>query len=237
MIFLPAAVDDNTYQKFTDREIHMDAGEYNLHGWRIISQEQKAKTIIYFGGNAEDVVHMNHEANRYNVGQLIAINYPGYGKSSGKPSQKTLYKSALLIYDQLIETYQLNAEDIIIVGRSLGSSVATYLAAQRPASALIIITPFDSMEQLASRLYRVFPVRYLLKHPFPTIDYIKLIHYPILMVSAQDDEIISQEHLINLQSAVKGNARSMSYSGVGHNTIQAHPNYYQDINQFIESIH
>ena len=236
LIFIPRPIDRDVYNSFKENEIEIGSSGQKLHGWRIPLKNQHNKVIIYFGGNAEDVVFMNYEAQRFNAQELYAVNYPGYGKSEGSPSQISLYENALSIYDYITKYNGVKSENIIIIGRSLGSSVASYLAAQRDAAALILITPFDSMQNVASNHYRFFPVSILLKHKFPTIDYIVKVQYPILILAAEKDEVIAQKNLHNLHASVEEDAHLIQYKGHGHNNIQSHGRYYSDINNFIDSL-
>ncbi len=234
LIFFPMAAQAELYQSVSHNQKTISINGEQLAGWRIQVKPTQSKSIIYFGGNAQDVVYLNFEANEFNIKQLITFNYPGYGNSSGKATQKSLYESALNVYDFALKEYQLKPEDIIVMGRSLGSSVATYLAAKREISRLILITPFDSVENIAAKHYPFFPVKRLMKHAFPTIDYIKQVKVPVLMLAAEQDEIIADENLENLKQAAAQNVSLIRYPGVGHNSIQTHGDYYQEINKFID---
>jgi len=236
LIFFPPVPQVEIYESVKQNETSFNVDNETLHGWNVGVNETETKTIIYFGGNAQDVVYLNFEAREFKVKQLIAINYPGYGKSTGKPTQKILYKSALQVYDWAIKKYQLQPENIIVMGRSLGSSVATYLATNREVNGLILITPFDSIENIAARQYKFFPVKWLMNHAFPTIDYISQVNVPTLMLAAEKDEIIADQNLEHLKQATAENHRLIKYPGVGHNTIQEHSGYYPEINKFIESL-
>lgn len=236
MIFLPPGIDKPAYAKFNNQELRLKTSVSDIHGWQVVTGKDSQKSILYFGGNAEDAVYMNYEAVRFNARQILSLNYPGYGESSSVPSQENLYQSALEIYDSLLDKKIIEADKLIIMGRSLGSSVAAYVAAHRPVAGLILITPFDSMENVAVHHYKIFPVRLLLKHQFPTVEYLPGHNGPLLVVAAANDEIISQENFKNLESVLHSNAKVIRYEGVGHNTIQSHMNYYNDINSFIDSV-
>jgi len=236
LIFFPPQPVDDVYQSVEQNEISYSLSEGQIAGWKINVSSQADKTILYFGGNAEDVVYMNFEAKEFNAQQVLAFNHPGYGKSSGKASQKSLYNNAIDIYDRLVKDNQLEAQNIVIVGRSLGSSVASFLAANRDNAGLILITPFDSIKNIASSQYKLFPVKYLIRHPFPTIDYIAQVKSPVLMLAAESDEIITTENLNNLKHKAGENNKLVVFPGVGHNTIQTHQRYYIEINNFIDTL-
>lgn len=236
LIFFPPIPIKDVYQSVRQNEISFLVNNELRHGWKIKVDSVENKTILYFGGNSEDVVYLNTEAKEFKVRQIISINHPGYGKSTGKPSQESFYKNALDVYDRALNEYQLKPEEIIVIGRSLGSSVATYLAAHRKIAGLILITPFDSVENMAAKQYKLFPVRSLLKHAFPTVNYIKQVKFPILMLAAEEDEVIPDEHLKQLNQFADVDHKLIRYAGVGHNTIQTHNSYYNEINNFIDSL-
>jgi len=236
LIFFPPEPQTDLYDSVSENEISFSVNNETLHGWNINVNAEETKTVIYFGGNAQDVVYLNFEADEFKIKQLVAINHPGYGKSTGIASQKSIYETALNVYDWAVKKYQLQPENIIIMGRSLGSSVAAYLAANKPAAGLILITPFDSIENIAANQYKYFPIKLLMNHAFPTIDYIGQIKVPTLMLAAHNDEIIANENLLNLKQAAGENVKLVQYSGVGHNTIQEDAQYYVEINSFIDSL-
>ncbi len=236
MIFLPPAVDAHLYKRFSDNEIILENDKQQSHGWQIVQQKQLEKTLLYFGGNAEDVVFMNLESERFDVKQVIAINYPGYGKSHGKPGQSELYQQALGNFDSLLNEKQIQLDSVVLMGRSLGSSVAAYVASKRNVAGLILATPFDSMREVAANHYRIFPVDFLLKHPFPTTDFITDVQCPVIVVAAEKDEIIAEQNLYKLEQKIRQLKKSYRYAGFGHNTLQAHPDYYRDINAFIRDL-
>ncbi len=236
LIFFPQAPINEVYQQASQNEISVILNNQQIRGWKIEVDDDSDKTLLYFGGNAEDVVYLNFEAKKFNVRQCITFNYAGYGSSEGQPSEKILYENALKLYDNSLNKYNLKPENIIIVGRSLGSSVATYLAANRKAAGLILITPFDSIKKLSQNRFKIFPINLILKHTFSTIEYIEQVKEKILLLSALNDETIPIENLQNLKNVIASKATIIGYNDVSHNTIQAHNNYYSDINEFISML-
>jgi len=236
LIFLPSHPDKNIYSQFKANEISFEADEMKRHGWRVLVNSAAQKTLLYFGGNAEDVVYLNFEAEQLDVQQIITINHPGYGKSEGEPSQKNLYQNALNTYDYVLNKYNLEPANVVIMGRSLGSAVASYLAANRKNAGLVLVTPFDSIANLAAEHYKYFPVKILLKHKFSTIDFFSKISSPILVIAARQDEVITIKSLQNVKSKLGDKNEFVLYDGVGHNTIQNHFEYYEVINKFITKL-
>lgn len=121
----------------------------------------------------------------------------------------------------------------LVLGRSLGSGVATYIAAHKPVSNVILVTPFDSVESLASEAFPWLPVRWILRHPFPSVEYARSIDKPLLMLVAAADEMIPTRHSETLFQAWQGEKHWRFLQAAGHNNIQLHPDYYPAIQAFV----
>jgi hypothetical protein len=159
----------------------------------------------------------------------------GYGHSSGTPSQQALYEDALALFDQLLASRQLQDKHIYLMGRSLGSAVATHVAGQRKVSGLILVTPFDSMASLARVYYPWLPVQWLLKHRFNTREEIQSVDTPVLILAAAEDEIIPRDNLDRLLEATGGNTRMIMIEQANHQNIHQLPAYFSAINNFINA--
>jgi len=97
---------------------------------------------------------------------LALVNYRGYGASEGSPSERALFADALLVLDALRERPDVDPARVALVGRSLGSGVATYVAANRPVAGVALVSPYDSVTALARRQFPWLPIELLLRHPF-----------------------------------------------------------------------
>lgn len=187
------------------------------------------KALIYFGGNAEDVSRNLPEFSQaFPDHALYLLHYRGFGGSSGSPSEEALARDALTLFDKVYSSHT----QVAVVGRSLGSGVAVRLASQRPAARLILITPYNSLEELAVRQYPIFPVKWLLKDRFDSWKYAAHISIPTLLLAAEQDDIIplsSTEALY--RHFAKGVAQLEVIPGVGHNSISASPAYLKLIDQ------
>jgi pimeloyl-ACP methyl ester carboxylesterase len=200
-----------------------------LHAW-LVEPVPGAPLVIYFGGNAEGVSWMLDEVARQvpGVGWLL-IDYRGYGLSEGSPTEAALVADALLWYDQAAS----RAKKIVVFGRSLGSGVAVRLAAQRPVAAAILVTPFDSLVRVGQRHYPFLPVSLLLRHRFESITQAPRLTMPLLCLAATRDSIIPPEHAKLLYDAWAGPKRWMALEEAGHNTADAHPDYWRSIGAFL----
>jgi pimeloyl-ACP methyl ester carboxylesterase len=137
-----------------------------------------------------------------------------------------LHADALALFDQV----RTDHPDIALVGRSLGSGVAARLASERPASRLILVTPYDSIQELAARQFPYFPVRWLLTDKFESWRYAPVIRVPTLLLQAERDEVIPGASTERLHAAfARGVASRIVIRGAGHNTISDSPLYLDSI--------
>lgn len=199
-----------------------------LHAWHLPGAAG-APLVLYFGGNAEDVSWMLGEASAAANVSWLLIDYRGYGASEGSPSEAALVSDALLWYDK----FSPQEKRIHVFGRSLGSGVAVRLAAERRVDAVILATPFDSLVQVAKRHYPLLPVGLLLKHRFDSLSLAPKITTPLLCLVATRDSIIPADHAKLLYDAWAGPKRWVALDEAGHNTVDAHPNYWRSINAFL----
>jgi pimeloyl-ACP methyl ester carboxylesterase len=179
--------------------------------------------VLYFGGNAEDVSgSLPLLAEAFPKHALYLMHYRGYGGSSGKPSEAALFADAQAMFDQLHARHP----NITVIGRSLGSGVALHLASTRPAVRLVLVTPYDSIAELAAQQFPMFPVRLLLTDKFESWRYAPLVQVPTTLVAAENDEVIprasSEQLLARFQAGV---ARYVVIAHTGHNTISGQPAY------------
>ena len=200
-------------------------------GWFI--DKGKANTIIYHGGNAEDlaghldVMFAGADAN------VLMINYRGYGMSAGAPGEKEMVADAIAIYDLFREKTGTPAENIFLMGRSLGTGVAIQVAAARAASGLILVTPYAKIED-AARFHYPFlpPMKFLLRHPFRSGDYAKTLKTPALILLAEHDESVPLSSGQRLAEIYAGEKEIITLP-TGHMNIHEHPDYYKSINRFV----
>ena len=180
--------------------------------------------ILYFGGNAEDVsLDMPDLAPRFS-GSIDLLNYPGYGSSAGKPSEKAIMDAAFALFDRVHATHA----NITVIGRSLGSGVAVHLASARPVSRLVLVTPFDSFVDPAAAAYPWFPARLLLRDKFDSGRYAPQVTAPTKIIAAADDEIIPRASTERLRNRFQpGVATYTVIPNAGHNSISLNPSYYR----------
>lgn len=181
--------------------------------------------VIYFGGNAEDVSLILPEIRKVFPGTAIYLmHYRGYGGSAGKPTEKALIADGLVLFDRV----RTEHPNVTVIGRSLGSGVAVRLASERPVTRLVLVTPFDSLVDVAASRYRWLPVRLLLRDRYESGRNAPRVAAPVRIIAAGEDEIVprsSTERLITRFR--KGQVSSSILPGADHNTISEYPTYWQ----------
>ncbi len=189
----------------------------NLHGWFIPSSHAKG-TIVFFHGNAGNISHRLESIDVFNGLDLnvFIIDYRGYGQSEGKVTEKGTYRDAEAAWNYLTETRGISANKIIIFGRSLGASIATWLASKKTPAALILESGFTSIPSIAKRIYPYLPVRWLTYFKYDTKNYVKNLSCPVLVVHSKNDEIIPFDEGLELFEAAPKNKQFLEMRG-GHN--------------------
>lgn len=179
--------------------------------------------LIYFGGNAEDVSRNLAEFSQaFPEHALYLLHYRGFAGSAGSPSEEAIQRDALALFDRVHAAHP----QTVVMGRSLGTGVAIRLASQRPASRLLLITPFDSLQTIAARQFPFLPIKWLLKDKFESSTYAARIKVPTLLIAAEQDEIIPRSSTEALyRHFAPGVATLKVIPGKGHNSISESPAY------------
>lgn len=236
LIFFPRPNDARFRDAWVDQRVEVRTPTGMLEGWWVVNpQATHSTTLLYFGGNAEDVLYTAATSTNLDARRMLVVNYRGYGGTAGRPSEQALYEDALAIYDYATREADVRPEDIVVMGRSLGTGVATLLARERPVRAVILITPFDSLVAVAATHYSFLPVNTLLRHRFMSVERAPHLQMPVLILAAEWDRVVPPVHAQRLHEAWAGEKEIRVLDRVGHNDIEQHPDYYPAINRFLQA--
>ncbi|MCC5857232.1 MAG: alpha/beta hydrolase [Ectothiorhodospiraceae bacterium] len=200
------------------RDVWLTTGDdVRLHGW-YVPYAPSAPTLLFFHGNAGNISHRLDSLRIFHeLGlNVLIIDYRGYGRSAGRPGERGLYRDAHAAVDWLRDEYDVEAEELILFGRSLGAAVASRMAAERGAAVLILESAFTSVPDLAAELYPIFPVRMLARHDYDTRAHLDAVRAPVLVVHSPDDEIVPFRHGQRLYEAAPEPRALLKLEG-GHN--------------------
>ena len=205
-----------------------------LRGWLVRGRVSPAPLVVYYGGNAENVTWQALEPWPEDW-SLALVHYRGYGASEGKPSERALYADAELVFDALARRPDVDASRIVLAGRSLGTGVATHIATIRPVRGVILVSPYDSMVEVAQRHYPFLPIGLLLKHPFDSLARAGAIDAPLLAIVGGRDTIIPPAHSQRLYEAWRGPKRWVEVPGADHNDLGLQPEFWAPIRESLEA--
>lgn len=214
-----------------------------LNGW-YIPRENAKEVVLFFHGNGGNISHRGDSIaifHRLGLNVLI-IDYRGYGKSEGTPSEEGLYEDARTAWRYLIDRRGFKGEQIVIFGRSIGAAVATRLAAELSAelvddsgpAKVILESAFSSARDMADRTLPIISRITVLRYSFNSIERIKEIKARLLMLHSPDDEIIPYALGEKLYQAANEPKQFVKLKG-DHNYgfMLSQPEYEQALDRFL----
>ncbi len=191
--------------------------------------------ILYFHGNAGNLSRWGEIAgalSREYQYDVVVMDYRTYGKSTGNLSEEALHKDGQLFYNHLLERYSEN--DIILYGRSLGTGIATRLAALNNPGSLILETPYYSLLDIGQRRFPFLPVKWLLKYQFKSFEYVRDISCPVAIFHGTDDEVIPLESGKKLFKSIPGDRKEFFLvEGGRHNNLSGFEDYHRGMYQLL----
>ncbi len=200
-------------------KIWIDTEYGNSETWYLAPFQKeldKPHPLIIIGhGNADVIdkwVNIVSRLREVGIGVLL-VEYPGYGRSSGQPTQESITNAFIASYDSILSKPEIDPEKIILLGQSIGGGPICALAKERPSAAVILISTFTSVRTFASQY---FLPEFLIRDPFDNLNVIKNYNNPVLIVHGKNDNLIPFEEGKILYAAVK-NGKMISNDG-GHNS-------------------
>jgi uncharacterized protein len=211
-----------------------------LHGWlkhptRTPSGE-RFPLVIVFGGVRRETSWMIDRGDKPDRWGWLFMNYRGYGLSGGEPSERTALEDATLLYDYAAARPDVDASNIVLLGRSLGTYFAVALAKQRPVRGTILATPFDSFAALGAERFPWLPMGLLLNGRYDSAGIAPTIKVPALFVLAESDDVTPMEHGAALARAWGGPQRTVTLAGARHYGIERRHEFWNAVAEFLREI-
>ena len=208
--------------------------EIKLKSWIIEKDFKKYKTLVIFHGNAGHLSNRIYKLNElYKLDiNILLISWRGFSGNKGSPTEQNLYKDAEAAIKWLNEK-NINNNQIILYGESLGSGVAVELGKKNNFNSIILESPFTSIENSAKIYYPYLPVRFLLKDRYDSIGKIKMINTPILIMHGKKDDVIPFS--MGKELFEKANSPKQSYfTADDDHMMEFNSSLLQKIKDFIE---
>lgn len=193
------------------------APDVDIHGWYVPHPRARG-TVLFFHGNAGSIalrldwLRMFHDLDY----AVFIVDYRGYGRSRGEPSEQGTYADATAAWAHLAQARRIAPADIVIVGESLGGAVAAELASRTRPRAVILQSTFTSIPELAGEIYPFLPVRWISRHDYDTRSRMARIDAPVLIAHSPQDELIPYRHGRELFEQAREPRHFVELSG-GHN--------------------
>ncbi|MEX0996663.1 MAG: alpha/beta fold hydrolase [Flavobacteriaceae bacterium] len=216
--------------------------EYNLttHDGAVINGlhfkvENPKGIVLYLKGNSKSIKGWGKFAADFTRHQfeVIMLDYRGFGKSTGRRTQKAIHNDLQLVYDKIKE--QVMERYIILYGRSLGSGFATKLATLNHPRMLILDAPYYSLTKVTARYMPFMPLSLLMKYPLPTYKWIKNVKCPIHILHGTKDKLIPFKSSIKLSQLNPKNSRLYAVIGGGHKNLNQFESYHKMLSEIIHS--
>lgn len=229
------------------KEIKIKNDEVNLSGWfwNIENKEGKNPLVIFFGGNAQN--SSNTLYNYYQSGtmknvfgnyNLMLIDYPGYGMSKGKPSDDSMFIASKYIFEYATKMSEVDIDNIVIMGYSIGTGVASYCASENDASGLILVAPYDKALSLYNDAIDSFhgSVASLAKYSFDSSTYAENVNEPTLIFTSKKDEVINYKHSLDLAGHFSKLDDVVILENVNHNGYFSQTEVLNTITDFLNKL-
>jgi hypothetical protein len=196
-----------------------------------VCPEGKCPVLLFAHGNAELIEHWPEfflPLTRSGIGVYL-VEYPGYGRSEGLPSQKTIVETFVAAYDHIIDHPDVNPGSVVFLGRSIGGGAVCALAEKRKPAAIILMSAFTSVSRMAMK----FGVPgFFIRDPFDNLKTVESLDRPLLVIHGKHDEVIPYSHGVNLSKA-SPRGQLITYE-CGHNDCPPSRDvFYEDIRTFL----
>jgi uncharacterized protein len=211
-----------------------------LHAWWIPNDHAKF-TFLAFHGNASNIANRAevYEFLRDTPANVFALEYRGYGKSEGKPSEAGIYRDADAAYQYLVNREAIAPKSIVSFGQSLGTAVAANLAARREVGAVVLEAPFPSASVLARKLFWFFPgIELLIRGQLNTAARLNETSVPILIVHCTEDRVIPFQFGQAVYNSAPSHKRFLQIDGRCHeeSSLIAPTKYRAALQDFLDTI-
>ena len=206
--------------QFGAKESFVENSGTKIHVWTL-AKKDSTQTLIVCHGNGETLGLMGEELvamrDRWNV-SLVAFDFRGYGKTGGEPNEADILSDSVAVAKWVQEDALFGGQKIIVLGRSLGGASAIEIATKTQVDGLILDRTFSSIVDVAADRYFFFPVRWLMRNQFRSIEKITNYTGPLLQMHGDADDVVPYRFGKKLYDASAAKPKEfLSVSGLHHN--------------------
>ena len=222
---------------------NQETKEYNLttrdgaiiNGLRFFPKGESKGIVLYLKGNSKSIkgwgkFAVDFTRHGYNV---LMVDYRGFGKSTGRRTQKNIKRDLQLVYNKIKE--QTTEDRIVLYGRSLGSGFATKLASTNKPKMLILDAPYYSLTKVTRRYMPFMPLSVLIKYPLPTYKWLKYVQCPIHIIHGTNDKLIPYKSSLKLSKINPNLTKLHTVIGGGHKNLNNFESYHKMLDDILNS--
>ncbi|MCK5401533.1 MAG: alpha/beta fold hydrolase [Flavobacteriaceae bacterium] len=207
-----------------------------INGLLFKPKSESKGIVLYLKGNSKSIKGWGKFAvdfTRHGYSVLM-VDYRGFGKSTGKRSQKAIKRDLQVIYNKIKE--KTTEDRIIIYGRSLGSGFAAKLASMNNPKMLVLDAPYYSLTKVTGRYMPFMPLSIIMKYPLPTYKWLKYVNCPIHIIHGTDDKLIPFKTSVKLSQIKPKITRLYTVIGGGHKNLNNFESYHKMLGEIINTV-
>ena len=240
MLFKPERLPKDfqfNYENQLTREYNLETRDgATINGLRFYPEGESKGVVLYLKGNSKSIkgwgkFAVDFTRHGYHV---LMVDYRGFGKSTGKRSQKAIKRDLQVVYNKM-KDYTAE-ENIILYGRSLGSGFATKLASMNNPRMLILDAPYYSLTKVTKRYAPFMPLSLLIKYPLPTYKWIKYVQCPIHIIHGTADKLIPFKTSVKLSKVNPKLTKLHTVIGGGHKNLNNFESYHEMLEDILTSV-
>jgi uncharacterized protein len=236
LVYRPAGPDDwipPPNPLIQDVEFTSATGD-KIHAWWL-PRTGSTGAVLYFHGNAGNLSWRGNSMAKLGeqLGEpVLIIDYPGYGKSGGRPGEAGCYAAADAAYEWLTKTQRIAANHILLYGGSLGGAIAVDLASRKPYRALILVKTFTSAPDVGQCVFPYLPIRWVMRNRLDSLSKIERCKQPIFIAHGDADRVVPFAQGQRLYEAAPQPKKFLRLPGADHNDALP-PEFFTSLKQFL----
>ena len=191
--------------------------------------------VLYFHGNKRNVDRYVYAVNQFTSHgyEVWMLDYPGFGKSTGEFNEERVNEWAMKQYE--LARQQTSAENILIYGKSLGTAVASKIAAENDCQMLILESPYYSLPSILSHYVPIVPADLILKSKFPNYEYLPNVNETVVIFQGTDDWVVPYKNASKLKRFLKTGDRFISVEGAKHSDLRKQSRYIDAMDSLLKA--
>lgn len=218
---------------FKEENITLPNGD-NLNLVKFLPADSAVQgVVIYYHGNMRNITRYAPHTHIFTANgyEVWMMDYPGFGKTTGKRTEQRIYADAERVYNMAAR--RMSPDSIIIYGKSIGTGVAAHIAARHTCRRLVLETPYYSIASMAATWFFMYPTGWLVKYRFPTCENLPLVKAPVTIFHGTKDEVISYKNAKRLEKLLKPGDEFVTIPKARHNDVPDYQLYHEKLDSVL----